>query len=212
MLTLWRAHTANSHRIDKTAAIAPEAFARGASGLSPPPLRIEASDVPQEASLDVTGSLGDASGVRDANATGGLHSSPGREPEVELGQCGTHESQAATSKGPSNAEKCRKRRERNRLKREAKGYDRASKAGHKPPAYSSDRFNDKLLNAGRRGASSEVSVGDDAPQDTVKGHSCTAEPSPATRETTGAVLVKEAENPRRKVRSRRHVVIRIECA
>lgn len=206
VLTRWREYAANRRRTKQIAAISPvppDAFAPGVNGRFSPPPRIEASDLAQAASLDVTGSAVDASGVREANETGGLLVAPEIELEGELRPCQPEKSQAATSKRSSNAEKCRKRRERNRLKREAKGNDRASKAGHKPPAYSSDRFNDKLLNAGRGRASGGVSVGDDAPQGIGEEHSCAVDSSLAPPETTGAVLVEAARKPGRKVWSRK---------
>ena len=202
----WRAYAANRSRTRQIVAlspVSPEAFASGVAGRFSPPPRIEASDLAQAASPDVTGSVVDVSGVREANATGGVHVTPEIELEGELNPCQPEESQAATSKRASNAEKCRKRRERNRLKREAKGSDRASKAGLKPPAYSSDRFNDKLLMAGRGGASGGVSVDDDAPKGKAEEHNCAVDPGLAPPETTGTVLVEAARKPGRKVRSRK---------
>ena len=101
------------------------------------------------------------------------------------------------------AEKRLQRTKHNRIKKEAKKGGRANKVGHKLPECSSDRFCDKLLKTGRGYASGGISVGNNAPQETAKEHGCTAEPSPAPPETTGAVLFEAVEKTGRQARTER---------
>ena len=186
MLTRLAAHVAAKRRNR-------EAFDDRALGRFLLPQRVEAGgDMQHAASIDVTHGFADASGIRDADATGGLCSTPRSERMAGNSVRRRNETPHSTY---------HQRKERKNMK-DAKPNRRANKVAHKLQLYSSDRFNDKLLEAGRGCASGRISCHGDAPQEKPKGHSCTAKTTPAPPETSGAVLPEKTEKPGRKVRSR----------